>query len=50
MAIRETITTISTKDMTLNNRRKELKKKLGVNDEDIYIAGVVALENSLKTT
>lgn len=47
--IRKSIATINTEDFeTLLIRRKEVKNKHHVTDEDIYIAGLEALENKEK--
>lgn len=46
MQPRYTITTISTKDIKLVERRSEIKKH-GFTDEDIYIAGIETLEKQL---
>jgi len=41
---RYTLTTISTKDIKIVERRAEIKKR-GYTDEDIFVAGIEALEN-----
>ncbi len=45
--IRDTITTISTKDLGLRARRDLVKEKLRVTDEGIYKAGLELLEKQL---
>lgn len=44
--IRDTLATITTKDLNLRGRRDNLKLKLRVTDEEIYRAGIEYLENN----
>ena len=47
--IRDTITTISTKDLALRQRRDLVKEKFNVTDEKIFVEGVKYFENKAQT-
>lgn len=44
MAIRDAITTISTTDMSIRERRDKIKNNMRITDEQIFIAGIVHYE------
>ncbi len=45
--IRDTITTISTKDLALRQRRDLVKEKFNVTDEQIFVEGVKHFESKI---
>lgn len=47
MAMRDTLTTISTTDMSIRERREKIKNNMRVTDEQIFIAGIVHYEKEL---
>lgn len=47
MAIRDAITTISTTDMSIRERRDKIKNNMRITDEQIYITGIETLEKQL---
>lgn len=47
MAMRDTLTTISTTDMTIRERREKIKNNMRITDEQIFIAGITYYENEL---